>query len=123
MIVFLLATLFLSQLNAADIYGKGIGAFKPSTKQYDIEFLDGTSIPESIIYEIYDILNERTIMFDWQKGDVILIDNKKALHGRAPYSGSLPTLALMVQYIMKQLIMDIKSVSYTHLTLPTIYSV
>lgn len=68
----------------------------PSTRQYDIEFEDGTQIPQEIIYEIYDVLEEETIKFDWQKGDILIIDNKKALHGRAPYEGPRRILASML---------------------------
>lgn len=70
---------------------------RPSTRQYDIFFEDGSSIPQEAIYDIYDILQAQTIKFDWHKGDIMLIDNKKALHGRAPYTGDRRILTSMVQ--------------------------
>lgn len=69
----------------------------PSTKQYDIEFEDGTPMTQQVIYEIYDILDEKTIKFNWEKGDVLLLDNRRALHGRAPYIGQRRILTAMVQ--------------------------
>lgn len=69
----------------------------PSTRQYDITFDDGSPIAEEIVYEIYDILDEKTIKFDWEKGDALLLDNHKALHGRAPYVGQRRILVTMVQ--------------------------
>lgn len=69
----------------------------PSTRQYDIEFDDGTPITQDIVYEIYDVLDENTIKFNWEKGDVLLLDNRKALHGRAPCAGKRRILATMIQ--------------------------
>lgn len=69
----------------------------PSTRQYDIEFEDGSPIPQQIIYEIYDILDQNTILFNWEKGDVLLLDNRRTLHGRAPCKGQRRILATMIQ--------------------------
>lgn len=68
----------------------------PTTRQYDVELEDGTPIPRNIIYEIYDVLEQQTIKFDWQKGDVLVLDNIKALHGRAPCVGQRRILVSMV---------------------------
>lgn len=67
------------------------------TRQYDIEFEDGSPIPQEIIYIIYDVLEKNTIKVDWQKGDILLLDNFKAMHGRATYSGPRRILVSMFQ--------------------------
>lgn len=69
----------------------------PSTRQYDVEFEDGSAIPRKIIYEIYDILDQKTVKFDWKKGDILLLDNLRAMHGRAPSKGQRRILVTMVQ--------------------------
>lgn len=72
---------------------------RPSTRMYDVEFDDGKSIPRSAMYQIYDILEQETVKFDWQQGDVLLIDNKSstgATHGKAPHSGARRILTAMV---------------------------
>lgn len=69
----------------------------PSTRQYDIEFEDGSAIDQEVIYEIYDILDEKTIKFNWAKGDVLLLDNRQTLHGRTPCIGQRRILATMIQ--------------------------
>ncbi len=66
------------------------------TRPYDIEFEDGSPIPREIIYQIYDTLDAHTIKFDWQKQDVLLLDNIKAWHGKAPYKGPRRILASYV---------------------------
>lgn len=67
----------------------------PHTSQYDVLLEDGTPIPNEIIYAIYDILDANTIKFDWNKGDVLIVDNRRGLHGRAPYTGERRILASM----------------------------
>lgn len=69
----------------------------PSTRQYDVEFDDGSKIPQDVMYEIYDIMDEKTIRFNWQKNDVLLLDNHKTLHGRAPCAPPRRILVAMVQ--------------------------
>lgn len=69
----------------------------PSTRQYDVCFDDGSAIPRSCMYQIYDVMDEHTILFDWQKGDILLLDNRKVLHGRAPSVGPRRILASMVR--------------------------
>lgn len=69
----------------------------PGTKGYDIEFMDGSPIPQEIVYEIYDVLENETVRFDWQKNDVLIVHNKKALHGRAPCACPRRILTAMIQ--------------------------
>lgn len=70
----------------------------PSTRQYEVCFDDdGSAIPRACMYQIYDIMDENTILFDWQKGDILLLDNHKVLHGRAPSVGPRRILASMVR--------------------------
>lgn len=69
----------------------------PSTRQYDVEFDDGSPISREIVYEIYDVMDKKTIRFNWEKGDVIILDNRKTLHGRAPCVGQRRILTTMVQ--------------------------
>lgn len=70
---------------------------KKTTRPYDIEFEDGSSIPRDVLYKIYDTLNDNTIKFDWKEQDVLLLDNFKALHGKAPNEGPRRILTSMVQ--------------------------
>ena len=69
----------------------------PSTRQYEITFDDGSSLPREIVYEIYDILDEKTIGFDWEKGDVVLLHNRLTCHGRSSYGGPRRILVTMIQ--------------------------
>lgn len=71
--------------------------YSSTTRQYDIEFDDGSNLPVEVVYGIYDVMDEKTIKFDWVKGDILLLDNRRALHGRAPYEGQRRILVTMIQ--------------------------
>jgi len=55
-----------------------------STNTY---FGDGTPIPDDVIEELRGIYAQEKLHFPWQAGDVLLIDNMLASHGRAPFKG------------------------------------
>lgn len=42
------------------------------------------------------IIGKISIKFDWQKKDVLILDNIKTLHGRATYEGSHRVLVYFV---------------------------
>lgn len=47
-----------------------------------ITFADGEEFPEPLLAEIRDATESVTENIDWQDGDVLLIDNTRAMHGR-----------------------------------------
>lgn len=61
--------------------------FRKSTILHEINFADGSTIPRKDIYHIFDTLDKHTVAFPWRKGDVMVLDNVLAMHGRAPFSG------------------------------------
>lgn len=71
--------------------------FRPQTRQYDVQLVDGTPLPEDSVCAIYPVLDGATEKFDWFKGDWLLVDNIRALHGRDPYSGDRRILTAMVE--------------------------
>lgn len=58
-------------------------------------YKDGTPIEDSVAEIIRKAYDEATIMFDWEKGDFLLLDNMLISHGRAPYEGVRKTLVSM----------------------------
>ncbi|MBD0254770.1 MAG: TauD/TfdA family dioxygenase [Cytophagales bacterium] len=57
---------------------------------------DGTRIEESVIREIEAAYQQSVIEFDWQKGDVLVVDNMLMAHGRKPFEGARKIAVLMV---------------------------
>ena len=49
---------------------------------------DGTPIDEADLEEIRAAYEKEAVVFPWQKGDVLLVDNMLTAHGRRPYRGA-----------------------------------
>lgn len=58
---------------------------------------DGSPIEDSVLNEIRKVYAEVAITFSWQKGDVLLLDNFLASHGREPFSGPRSILVAMAE--------------------------
>jgi alpha-ketoglutarate-dependent taurine dioxygenase len=56
---------------------------------------DGTAIDWEALNEIRRVYQEQTILFPWQKGDILLLDNMLTAHGRSAFSGSREILVGM----------------------------
>lgn len=60
---------------------------RPSTRLHEVTYADGSPIPRKDLYHILDVLQANTVAYPWQKGDVMILDNILAMHGRAPFRG------------------------------------
>ncbi len=49
-------------------------------------FGDGTAIPDDVVEQLREIYTSEMVAFPWQQGDVLMLDNMLAVHGRRPYS-------------------------------------
>ncbi|MBG1243498.1 non-ribosomal peptide synthetase [Nostoc sp. NZL] len=61
---------------------------------------DGSPIEESVIQEISEIYQQSQVSFAWQKGDIIMLDNMLAAHGRNPFVGSRKIVVAMGEMII-----------------------
>lgn len=62
---------------------------------YHTYYGDGSPIPADVAHAVRDAYLAAKIVFPWEKGDVVLIDNMLVAHGREPYSGPRKTLAAL----------------------------
>lgn len=59
------------------------------------EFGDGTPFRDEFLAEIRDVLNRQKLKFDWQRKDLLVIDNMLMMHGREAFSGSRKILVYL----------------------------
>ena len=60
---------------------------QPENQAMHCTFADGTEIPKSYVQHVIDVIWDNLVIFKWQQGDIIVIDNFSTSHGRLPYSG------------------------------------
>lgn len=54
---------------------------------YEVRFGDGSPITPDELGPIYDALDAEERAFPWQPGDLLVVDNVLAAHGRLPFKG------------------------------------
>ncbi|MBJ6359993.1 TauD/TfdA family dioxygenase [Paenibacillus sp. GCM10012307] len=63
----------------------------------NVYYGDGSPIEESVLDEIRGIYNEVSLVFPWQQGDILLLDNMLNAHGRNPYTGKRKVVVAMAE--------------------------
>ncbi|MEM7168370.1 MAG: TauD/TfdA family dioxygenase, partial [Planctomycetota bacterium] len=61
--------------------------YGPSDLPRQSYFGDGTPIPLDVIEEIEHAYELERVEFDWQRGDLLMIDNMSTAHARTPFEG------------------------------------
>ncbi|WP_027468176.1 TauD/TfdA family dioxygenase [Deefgea rivuli] len=61
----------------------------------NVYFADGSAIPDEMFAEVRAVLAAETVMFPWQAGDVLMLDNMLAAHARTPFSGARKVVVAM----------------------------
>jgi alpha-ketoglutarate-dependent taurine dioxygenase len=68
---------------------------RPHTRLHEVFHSDGARIDRADLYHIMDTLDRNTIAFPWRRGDMLVLDNVLAMHGRATFTGKRRILAAM----------------------------
>ncbi|MBC1235681.1 non-ribosomal peptide synthetase [Nostoc sp. 2RC] len=74
---------------------KFFSEFTEEDLPYNTFYGDGSPIEDSVIAEIRAAYQQEMIVYPWQKGDILMLDNMLTAHARNPYSGSRKILTAM----------------------------
>jgi alpha-ketoglutarate-dependent taurine dioxygenase len=65
----------------------------------NVYYGDGSLIEDSVVAEISELYEQQAIRFQWQAGDIILLDNMMVAHARDPFEGSRKILVAMAEMV------------------------
>jgi len=71
--------------------------FAPDELPRNAFYGDGEPIPDEVLETIRGIYNDASLAFDWQRGDVLLVDNFLMSHGRQAFTGPRRILVAMAE--------------------------
>jgi alpha-ketoglutarate-dependent taurine dioxygenase len=61
--------------------------YEPEAFPRNVTYGDGSEIADDVVRHLLDVSERRSVSFEWQSGDMVMLDNMLVSHGRAPYSG------------------------------------
>lgn len=62
---------------------------------HDCKYGDGSEIPPEDLRGIRKAMAGAKLLFDWQAGDLLILDNRLMMHGREPFAGERRILAYL----------------------------
>lgn len=81
-----------------EIYESLISTYKNEEQlPQNVRFGDDTPIDVSVLGVIRETMHEKAVKFPWQEGDVLMLDNVLASHGRQPFIGPRKILVAMAE--------------------------
>ncbi|HEX8475582.1 MAG TPA: TauD/TfdA family dioxygenase [Pyrinomonadaceae bacterium] len=69
---------------------------------YNTYYGDGSRLEPSVLEELREAYEAEKVVFDWQEGDVLLLDNMSVAHGRRPFAGERKVLVGMVEPVSRE---------------------
>ncbi len=76
--------------------------FSPDRLPRNVYYGDGSPIEDAVMAEIGRTYEACAVRFDWQKGDVVMLDNMLVAHARDPFEGERKICVAMGQMYQRQ---------------------
>lgn len=71
------------------------GLFAEEDLPRNVYFGDGSLIEDEVITHLLEVYERMGVAFEWNSGDMLMLDNMLASHGRMPFTGPRKTLVAM----------------------------
>jgi alpha-ketoglutarate-dependent taurine dioxygenase len=72
-------------------------AFGEQNLPRNVYFADGSAVDAAMLEEIMRVCDQQSIVFGWNEGDVLMVDNMLTAHGRKPFVGKRKVVVGMAQ--------------------------
>jgi alpha-ketoglutarate-dependent taurine dioxygenase len=79
-----------------------LSMFREEDLPRNVYYGDGTPIEDSVVAEISALYEQQAVRFQWQSGDVIMLDNMMVAHARDPFEGSRKILVAMAEVLTQK---------------------
>jgi hypothetical protein len=65
---------------------------KPENQAMNALYGDETPIPDTEVAVVRKVIWDNMVIYKWQKGDIVMLDNHRVSHGRLPFTGDRLTI-------------------------------
>jgi alpha-ketoglutarate-dependent taurine dioxygenase len=85
-----------------DVRASMLSMFREEDLPRNVYYGDGSPIEDSVVAEISAIYEQQAVRFQWQPGDVIVLDNMMVAHARDPFEGTRKILVAMADVVTQK---------------------
>jgi alpha-ketoglutarate-dependent taurine dioxygenase len=75
-----------------------LSLFKEEDLPRNAMFGDGTPIDDATLDTVRGVLRETRVVFPWQRGDILMLDNMLVAHAREPFTGPRRVVVAMAEH-------------------------
>ncbi|GHO80007.1 syrP protein [Ktedonobacter sp. SOSP1-85] len=85
-----------------DVRNSMLSIFREEDLPRNVYYGDGSRIEDSVVAEISELYERIAVRFQWQAGDVIMLDNMRIAHARDPFDGTRKILVAMADIVYQK---------------------